>query len=52
MNTIKEDAEKKSGEQLLKLKNNRHVDDIPLNDPYWEALKKHNELYGIGLDKK
>ena len=27
--------------RVIELKADRHVDDIPLNDEYWKALKKH-----------
>jgi hypothetical protein len=30
-----------SAKRLEELKRGRHVDDIPLNDDYWKALKKH-----------
>lgn len=36
-----------SGARLAELKNDRHVDDIPLNDEYWKALKKHQAAYGV-----
>lgn len=37
----------KSGEELLKLKGGRVNDNIPLNDPYWVALQKHNIDHGM-----
>jgi len=30
-----------SAARLEELKAGRHVDDIPLDDDYWKALKKH-----------
>lgn len=38
---------KASGLRLLELKKGRHVDDIPLNDEYWVALKNHNLHHGV-----
>lgn len=34
-----------SATRLTQLKNNRHVDDIPLNDDYWKALRKHQVAF-------
>ena len=33
---------KASANRLIELKAGRHVDDIPLSDEYWKALRKHN----------
>jgi len=35
-----------SAARLLELKADRHVDDIPLSDDYWKALKKHQSAHG------
>lgn len=35
-----EDAAKK----VVELKKDRHVDDIPLTDEYWDALQKYNKM--------
>ena len=35
-----------SAKRLAELKANRHVDDIPINDEYWKALKKHQVAHG------
>jgi len=37
---------KASANKLTELKAGRDVGDIPLNDEYWIALKKHNEVHG------
>lgn len=37
---------KQSSARLIELKANRHVDDIPIDDDYWLALKKHQVLHG------
>ena len=38
-----------SSKRLEELKADRHVDDIPLNDDYWKALKKHQISHGQGV---
>jgi hypothetical protein len=35
-----------SAARLIELKANRHVDDIPITDDYWKALKKHQTSHG------
>ena len=37
--------EKESWDRVVELKAGRHVDDIPLDDEYWAALKKHQLTY-------
>jgi hypothetical protein len=34
-----------SAARLAELKGDRHVDDIPLTDDYWKALKKHQAAF-------
>lgn len=34
-----------SAARLEELKANRHVDDIPITDEYWKALKKHQAAF-------
>lgn len=34
-----------SATRLMQLKNDRHVDDIPLSDEYWKALRKHQTAF-------
>ena len=34
-----------SAERLEQLKAGRHVDDIPLHDEYWKALRKHQTAF-------
>jgi hypothetical protein len=34
-----------SAARLEELKANRHVDDIPLDDEYWKALRKHRKAF-------
>lgn len=34
-----------SAARLEELKAGRHVDDIPLDDEYWKALKKHRKAF-------
>lgn len=37
-----------SAKRLEELKADRHVDDIPLNDEYFKAVKKHRIAFGKG----
>lgn len=34
-----------SAARLEELKAGRHVDDIPLTDDYWKALRKHRQAF-------
>lgn len=43
---------KASTERLTELKAGRHVDDIPLSDDYWKALKKHRAAHGSSKEIK
>ena len=35
-----------SAQRLIELRANRDLGDIPLNDEYWKALRKHQAAHG------
>ena len=41
-----------SATRLTELKAGRNVDDIPMHDDYWKALKKHRVAHGPNKENK